>query len=597
MHVVLLGAIAAVLAIATSTTSPLSPHSSDAAKGTELQKLLGLLDGSAKTTTGNPVTGATRAGTTSPSATRAATGTATSSPKAASTTTTQSTTAATPPAFVGAASAPGGNTRASRVAIPSSAQAGDVAVLVMSATSTSSWSGPSGVSGWSLVQSQDGGVLRSTVWVKTLAAGDIGAKVSFNALKYSHAATSVLVYGGIDTASPVAAISWRKDSYRARHVSPSVTMPAGAMAISYWASRSTQPVSFTAPAGSTVRTAANDVPGGGLAVQGLAVDAGAAVGAGSYGTLTASTSASARQSAMWTIGLTPATTSTGGGTGGGTGSCASAMGTSVAGPLVGAAVGGSQTLPGLESQTGMTLAVHRMYFRPDQTSYAVSQVKADLAAGRQPWISFEVPYSFADMANGRGNSWATALVEQLATVGGPVWLAFHHEPENDPQMGTMQDWMRMQKDLAPIVHQHSNNIAFTIILMAWNALYGPSVDRIANVWPGDQNVDIAGFDMYNHYGVNGSTSELDAPRYIAAMDSFATAHGVRWGLAETAYTAAAAADDPSWLSDEYSAVIAHHGVAMSYFDSTNNSVANWALTDSRRLSAYKSVLKTTHRMC
>ena len=32
--------------------------------------------------------------------------------------------------------------------------------------------------------------------------------------------------------------------------------------------------------------------------------------------------------------------------------------------------------------------------------------EADLAAGRLPWISFKLPYSWPDMAAGKGDAWA-----------------------------------------------------------------------------------------------------------------------------------------------------------------------------------------------
>ena len=33
--------------------------------------------------------------------------------------------------------------------------------------------------------------------------------------------------------------------------------------------------------------------------------------------------------------------------------------------------------------------------------------KTDLAERRLPWISFKLPYSWADMATGKGDAWAT----------------------------------------------------------------------------------------------------------------------------------------------------------------------------------------------
>ena len=49
--------------------------------------------------------------------------------------------------------------------------------------------------------------------------------------------------------------------------------------------------------------------------------------------------------------------------------------------------------------------------------------------GRLPWISFKLPYSWARMAAGDGDAWARDLATKLAQLPGPVWVAFHHEPE------------------------------------------------------------------------------------------------------------------------------------------------------------------------
>jgi hypothetical protein len=272
---------------------------------------------------------------------------------------------------------------------------------------------------------------------------------------------------------------------------------------------------------------------------------------------------------------------------------ANAMGLPGSGAYVGAAVGGTQTLPGVEGRTG-TLAIRRDYYRADQVDFAISRVEADLAAGRLPWISFKLPLSWADMAAGKGDAWADDLVDKLARVGGPVWLAFHHEPEGD---GTMADWTRMQQHLAPIVHARSDNIAYTIITTAWDNFFGPSQYAMNTIWPGDQYVDVLGYDVYNEYGAKATAKMLDLNAYFSAMGGFARAHHVDWAIGETAYTAAAAGVDPSWLRTEYAAMLAQGGKALTYFDSSLNSIADWTLDDAVRLGDFTKVLGQSLRIC
>lgn len=273
-----------------------------------------------------------------------------------------------------------------------------------------------------------------------------------------------------------------------------------------------------------------------------------------------------------------------------------AKGIPSSGAYVGATAGGTQSVPALEAQTNIPLAIHRSYYNADQVDKALSVVNADEAAGRLPWISFKMPYSWADMAAGRGDAWAINLVQRLAQVNGPVWLAFHHEPEGD---GNMTDWTAMQRHLAPLVHQYSDNISYTTILIAWDSFYGPSEYRINNVWPGDGLVDIAAWDVYNNFGTTRGNPKamLDTASYFSQMQAFAQAHHVDWAIAETGYTNAAAQADPQWLTHEYNDLVAHGGLALDYFDSSLNSIADWTLDTGSKVADFTSLLGRSPRIC
>jgi hypothetical protein len=260
--------------------------------------------------------------------------------------------------------------------------------------------------------------------------------------------------------------------------------------------------------------------------------------------------------------------------------------------LVGAAAGGTESYTALESKAGLTLREHRTYFTAGQVDGAVRVVKADLAAGRLPWISFKLPYSWADMANGKGDAWALDLTRKLATVGGPVWIAFHHEPIEDLN-GSIQDWVRMQQHLAPIVHANSNNIAYTVIFSAWNVTYGKY--RLSQVWPGT-GVDILGIDIYNNYSVR-STKMMDPMHFIPIFQQWADSHGIRWAIAESAYNQAAADVDANWLDTMYSDSVAGGVAAYSYFDSSKNSVANWTLDSAAKMNAFTRILSLSTKLC
>ncbi|KRF13767.1 hypothetical protein ASG90_13080 [Nocardioides sp. Soil797] len=196
------------------------------------------------------------------------------------------------------------------------------------------------------------------------------------------------------------------------------------------------------------------------------------------------------------------------------------------------------------------------------------------------------------MARGRGDAWARDAAERLAKLPGPVWVAFHHEPEGD---GNMAAWTQMQERLGPIVRRHAKNVGFSIIMTGWNTLYSSDrSERLKNVYP-NVKVDVLGIDAYDTYKVTRDgrtmTEHTDmAHKYFAPIAKFAKAHNTHWGIAETGYTHAAAADQPNWLRQTVSALQRHGGVGISYFNSSLHSVADWRLTTSLKKRDYRMAL-------
>jgi hypothetical protein len=258
---------------------------------------------------------------------------------------------------------------------------------------------------------------------------------------------------------------------------------------------------------------------------------------------------------------------------------------------VGVAAGGTESVPALQARVSSPLREHRTYFTASEVPAAIRVVKDDLANRRLPWISFKAPYSWTDMANGRGDAWAADLSRQLATVGGPVWIAFHHEPE---YATPLKDWIRMQQRLAPIVHANSNNIAYTVIYSAWSITYGQF--PLSSVFPTGGGVDILGVDIYNQYSVR-STTMMDPMKFIPYFQSWADNHGIRWAIAESGYTRSAAGVDATWLDKMYNSAVANGAAAYSYFDSSRATDADWTLDDAVRLAAFQRILSTSTSIC
>jgi hypothetical protein len=265
------------------------------------------------------------------------------------------------------------------------------------------------------------------------------------------------------------------------------------------------------------------------------------------------------------------------------------------GVLLGAAYGSNTDPTSWERSMGHRLGVHRTYWAADEVPEAVLTARQDVAHQRVPWISFKLPYSWAEMAAGQGDTWARHLAGRLATVDGPVWVAFHHEPEGDAQ--DITQWTAMQERLAPIVRSTAHNVAYTIILTGWNQFYGPRDYSLTSLWPRDTKIDLVGFDVYNKYGAvaDGRTVTERTrfkSRYLGKFEKFAEEHHLAWGLAETGNTDVSAGVEPRFVQHLYNGVRKHGGIAVTYFNSTLNSTAPWRLVGGKE-QHFAAQLRTT----
>ncbi len=262
------------------------------------------------------------------------------------------------------------------------------------------------------------------------------------------------------------------------------------------------------------------------------------------------------------------------------------------GTLLGAAYGANTNPQEWERSLGRGLGLHRTYFAADEVNEAVWTARDDLEHQRMPWISFKVPRSWADMAAGDGDDWALDIAGQLADLPGPVWVAFHHEPEGD---GDITQWTAMQEHLAPLVRETAPNVAYTVILTGWNQLYGSAQLSLDSLWP-DAPIDLVGFDVYDKYGVERDGAVVGERTrfadYFTHFQEFGEATGVAWALAETGYTDRAAEIEPDFVAELVDQVAEHGGVGVTYFNTTLNSVAPWHLTGAKETEFARALAST-----
>jgi hypothetical protein len=291
---------------------------------------------------------------------------------------------------------------------------------------------------------------------------------------------------------------------------------------------------------------------------------------------------------------------TGGGTPGTlTNGCTySERGIPTCGAYLGAAYGANTDPTAWERSMGTHLGLHRTYYDGGGVNKAVATAAADLAAGRLPWMSFKLPKSWPAMADGQGDAWVTDLAVRLSRLNGPVWVAFHHEPEGD---GDITAWTRMQAHLAPLVHSLAPNVGYTIILTGYHQFFGAAQYHLDSLWPKNTQIDLVGFDVYNKYGVTRDGKRSATPtdmvgKYFAPLSTWAKAHGVAWGLGETGFTNEAAAIDPQWVTRTYDQMQQYNGVAFAYFNTNLHSVADWQLTTTAKQLDFVTPLKTSSKL-
>jgi PKD repeat protein len=212
---------------------------------------------------------------------------------------------ASPVAFRAAAGADASSNQVA-VTIPASVQAGDALLMIATVNATTPTVGtPTGVTGWTQVNSLSGNTVQSVLWRKTATATDAGAIVRVPLSTTAKISAQVLAYSGSTAANPVSAAAGALETVtRAAHTTPTVTVAAaGSYLVSYWADKTTDTTSWTLPAGLTTRNTTLGTGSGHLAS--ISADAGTGAGVGTAGGLTATANSANSKAVMWSVVIAP----------------------------------------------------------------------------------------------------------------------------------------------------------------------------------------------------------------------------------------------------------------------------------------------------
>ena len=149
-----------------------------------------------------------------------------------------------------------------------------------------------------------------------------------------------------------------------------------------------------------------------------------------------------------------------------------------------------------ESQIGAKPTISRRFYKDHQTGLMTSMAAQDLQAGVLPFLSMKVPGSWASVASGDRDDWLDDVLKGLAQVDGPVFMAFHHEPENDLTLPghTPGTWKQMQQRARDRAARIAPEVTIVPVLMQWT--FNPESGRKPEEWllP---DFAMLGVDVYN----------------------------------------------------------------------------------------------------
>lgn len=183
----------------------------------------------------------------------------------------------------------------------------------------------------------------------------------------------------------------------------------------------------------------------------------------------------------------------------------------------------------------------------------------------------------------------------VASRPGPVFLAYHHEPEasGSRRYGTSREFVAAYRRVVSIFRaEGARNVRFTWQMTDWAFRASPRDQAHAARWyPGDAYVDVVGPDVYNWFDCGHGRGRWMPLSSLAepALD-FARARGKQVALPEFG-----ADPDPRrarWLADGHDYLVANRDVvaAVFYFNhpptNPRNRDCSWPLTTAAEHHAY-----------
>jgi Glycosyl hydrolase family 26 len=258
----------------------------------------------------------------------------------------------------------------------------------------------------------------------------------------------------------------------------------------------------------------------------------------------------------------------------------------------------SQAVQRLENKIGHKIAIDHVYYKWD-SAIPMSHQEWDKDTGHIPFLNWTAQKTsgmvrWSAIANGSQDAWIRERADDFRAFAQPVYLTFHHEPENDiGTFGTPAEFAAAFRHIVSIFRERSvTNVAWVWTMMGWT-FDGKSGRNAMDYYPGDAYVDFVASDAYNWYGVQNNAEWRSFEQAFATTRAFAVAHNKPWIAAEfgTEEDPQQAGRKAQWIRDVLPTVKKWPELAaVLYFDSIKE--GHWATdSSSTALSAFSQLAR------
>ncbi len=241
-------------------------------------------------------------------------------------------------------------------------------------------------------------------------------------------------------------------------------------------------------------------------------------------------------------------------------------------------------LTGLEADSGRKFAMHRVYGNWDDLQPS-SLVEWNVDNGRTPILGIVARRAdgarvrWSSIASGSEDASIVAKARGLKGLDLPIWVVFHHEPEDDADThsavknGTPEEFIAAWRHVVDVFRQEgATNVAFVWNMMAYSFKTGSA----ESYYPGDNYVDWAAADGYNWYGCDNTSKGrwLSFSQIFESFRDWGVSHGkplmlAEWGSIEDPNVAGRKG---AWISHAAATVKSWPEIkALSYFHSRPSS--------------------------